>query len=261
MTRNCPLTHNAILQKGSKGEDVEKLQKMLNVLGYVGEDGKALEPDKKFGNHTLNAVTNYKKDRGLQDNTPQTRGKVGPTTWAYLTHDSDLAVLNSMRNVPDQDRREEQKRIESKFQSDLERLGKKKASNTPSNDNRNNTPSTSEGTGKADGTKVKANNTNEKFDKVVYKTQEEALKHMETITVKVWKYDEVKKVKYSSTISLTVNEKVVDDVKSIFDQIYNDPEQFPIKSATTGGYNWRGNGSTSQHNVGLAIDINWVIII
>ena len=40
----------------------------------------------------------------------------------------------------------------------------------------------------------------------------------------------------------------------IFKEIYEGKEKFPIKSV--GGYSWRGNGSTSEHNQGTAIDIN-----
>ncbi len=43
-------------------------------------------------------------------------------------------------------------------------------------------------------------------------------------------------------------------MKSIFTEIYNGPEKFPIKSL--GGYNWRSNGLTSLHSTGRAIDIN-----
>jgi hypothetical protein len=37
-------------------------------------------------------------------------------------------------------------------------------------------------------------------------------------------------------------------------EIYKGKEKFPIKSV--GGYNWRGDTSTSEHCIGLAIDIN-----
>ena len=42
----------------------------------------------------------------------------------------------------------------------------------------------------------------------------------------------------------------------IFDEIFNDPSRFPIKSV--GGYCWRTTafGSVSQHSYGTCIDIN-----
>jgi len=45
-------------------------------------------------------------------------------------------------------------------------------------------------------------------------------------------------------------------VKSIFEAIFNDPERQPIRAADTGAFSNRGNTS-SLHNYGLAIDINW----
>ena len=111
-------------------------------------------------------------------------------------------------------------------------------------------------------TQVKKLSRSEKFKKIFgdggyYKTEAEALKNMETITVNIWVYDEKTKTKVSDTKKLTVNKKVVNDVKAIFEEIYTDPEKFPIKKATTAGYNWRGDKSKSQHKYGLAIDINW----
>lgn len=86
-----------------------------------------------------------------------------------------------------------------------------------------------------------------------YATQEESASHMVTVKVPVWKLKS-DGTKYSSTASITVHEKLEHIVWAIFNEIYNDPEQFPISDV--GGYSWRGNGSSSEHNWGLAIDIN-----
>ena len=75
---------------------------------------------------------------------------------------------------------------------------------------------------------------------------------MTTVTVPVWKLSNGKKV--PSTLSFTVHAALAEDVKAIFTEIYNDPEQFPIHDL--GGYSWRGDAATGEHNCGTAIDIN-----
>ena len=75
---------------------------------------------------------------------------------------------------------------------------------------------------------------------------------MTTVTVPVWKLSNG--VKTPSTMSLTVHAALAQDVTEIFTEIYNDPEQFPIKDL--GGYSWRGDTATGEHNCGTAIDIN-----
>lgn len=64
------------LKKGSKGEDVKKLQKRLMELGYslpkYGADGD-------FGNETLEAVKAFQKDHGLTVD-----GVVGEKTWKAM---------------------------------------------------------------------------------------------------------------------------------------------------------------------------------
>ena len=58
----------------------------------------------------------------------------------------------------------------------------------------------------------------------------------------------------SSTLTLSVHAALAEDVKEIFAEIYNDPEHFPIHDV--GGYAWRGDSATGEHNCGTAIDIN-----
>lgn len=83
----------------------------------------------------------------------------------------------------------------------------------------------------------------------------EAMKYMTDITVDVWKIN-ADGEKYASTLTLTVNRNLADDVKSIFREIFEDSEKFPIKSA--GGFQWRNSasGRISQHSYGTCIDIN-----
>jgi hypothetical protein len=84
-----------------------------------------------------------------------------------------------------------------------------------------------------------------------FKSAKAAKKYQKTISVKVWKLSGGKKVK--STMWLTVNKELADDVKQIFNEIYKGKEKFPIK--VMGGFQIR-ESKTSEHNYGTAIDIN-----
>lgn len=93
-------------------------------------------------------------------------------------------------------------------------------------------------------------------DRKYYTTRTEASKNMVGITIKVWKYNSKGEL-YSSQVSLTVNKNLQDDVKAIFNEIYESDEKFPIKSV--GAYNFRkmaASSSLSHHSYGTAIDIN-----
>ncbi|MGN1013751.1 MAG: M15 family metallopeptidase, partial [Butyricicoccus sp.] len=87
-----------------------------------------------------------------------------------------------------------------------------------------------------------------------YSSEAEAAAHQTTIQIPVWRLKSNGQ-KYSDTVSLTVNSGIADTVKQIFQEIYESDEKFPIKDI--GGYNWRGDNSSSQHCLGLAIDINY----
>ena len=89
-----------------------------------------------------------------------------------------------------------------------------------------------------------------------FETKEEADSYMTTVQVPVWKLSGDGS-KYSSVLSLTVNLALADEVVQIFTEIYNDPEQFPIKNAS--GYTWRNTamGKVSEHSYGTCIDINY----
>ena len=85
-----------------------------------------------------------------------------------------------------------------------------------------------------------------------FASRTEAEAAMTTVTVPVWKLSNGQKV--ASTMSFSIHAAIAEDVKQIFTEIYNDPEQFPIRDL--GGYSWRGDTATGEHNCGTAIDIN-----
>ena len=70
-----------ILRKGSTGEAVKTLQRLLRQLQYVNADGKTLIiVDGSFGSNTEAAVKRYQKNRGARN--PD--GIVGEWTWNKL---------------------------------------------------------------------------------------------------------------------------------------------------------------------------------
>lgn len=86
-----------------------------------------------------------------------------------------------------------------------------------------------------------------------YANQAEAYAHQTTVTIPVWHLDRNGN-KVPATTNLVINAALAEDVVAIFTEIYNDPEQFPIHDI--GGYGWRGDSATGEHNCGTAIDIN-----
>ncbi len=92
-------------------------------------------------------------------------------------------------------------------------------------------------------------------DGVIFDSEETAAAHMANVTVNVWCVRDNGE-KYAAKKTLTVNKYLAEDVVKIFDEIFNDPSRFPIKSV--GGYCWRTTafGSVSQHSYGTCIDIN-----
>lgn len=68
-----------VLKKGSKGNEVKTLQRLLKELGYKGSDKKVIAIDGSFGDNTLYAVKNFQKDRKLSVD-----GSVGQKTWDSL---------------------------------------------------------------------------------------------------------------------------------------------------------------------------------
>ncbi len=72
-----------------------------------------------------------------------------------------------------------------------------------------------------------------------------------TIQVRTWDINSSGQ-KYTRTWNLQVNKMVEDEVKAIFEYIYNDPEQFPIHALGCA----RFGANQLRHGWGCAIDIN-----
>ena len=68
-----------VLQKGSKGNEVKTLQRLLKAFNYKGSDGKALSIDGDFGTNTDYALRNYQKACGLSVD-----GICGKNSWNSL---------------------------------------------------------------------------------------------------------------------------------------------------------------------------------
>lgn len=87
-----------------------------------------------------------------------------------------------------------------------------------------------------------------------YANSTEAASHQVTITVQVWDFDSNGN-KITRNVSFQIHQALAATVQQIFAEIYAGGEQFPIHNL--GGYCWRGDGSSSEHCLGTAIDINW----
>ncbi len=92
-------------------------------------------------------------------------------------------------------------------------------------------------------------------NKTYFYSAADAAPYMQTVTVPIWLYDaNSPDQRKSSSIAITVNKVVADEIYLIFKQIYDDPEKFPIY----GG--WAAGGArftdTMRHAWGCAIDIN-----
>lgn len=76
------------LKKGDSGEDVKRLQELLNGYGYK------LDPDGKFGPATEGAVKAFQQGHSLKAD-----GIAGPATWAALKPVSTKTVAVSMDTI------------------------------------------------------------------------------------------------------------------------------------------------------------------
>lgn len=85
-----------------------------------------------------------------------------------------------------------------------------------------------------------------------YAGRAEAESGQVTVTVPFWTIRKGQKVATSGSFS--INAAIAEDVVALFTEIFNDPEQFPMHSI--GGYGWRGDSATGEHNCGTAIDIS-----
>ncbi|OON98605.1 MAG: hypothetical protein ATN35_04295 [Epulopiscium sp. Nele67-Bin004] len=87
----------------------------------------------------------------------------------------------------------------------------------------------------------------------LFNTQASAEAQLVDVTIPIWKLVNGEKV--ASTATIKVHPIIENETMLIFQEIFYGPEQFPIKYVA--GYSWRGAGSSSLHNLGLAIDLNW----
>ena len=95
-----------------------------------------------------------------------------------------------------------------------------------------------------------------------YANNAEAERYMVEITVPVWHLNDSTGVRTASSMKMKINRKLATDVKKIFQEIYELPMKFPIKTLL--GYGYRQSGGVglsnctlmSIHSYGAAIDIN-----
>ena len=95
-----------------------------------------------------------------------------------------------------------------------------------------------------------------------YANNAEAERYMMEITVPVWHLNDNTGERTPSSMRMKINRKLVTGVKKIFQEIYELPCQFPIKTLL--GYGYRQSGGVglsnctlmSVHSYGAAIDIN-----
>jgi len=81
----------------------------------------------------------------------------------------------------------------------------------------------------------------------------DAAPYMTDVTIPIWTMDKTGN-KFSSTMTVTVHKELAKDVALIFQEIYDDPERFPIYGGwSVGGARFT---DTMRHSWGAAIDIN-----
>ena len=86
--------------------------------------------------------------------------------------------------------------------------------------------------------------------KTYFTSASDATGWMTSVTIPIWKVNS-SGVKYESQATITVHKLVAQEVLLIFNEIFNDPEQFPIESI--GGARFT---DSLRHSWGCAIDIN-----
>ena len=94
--------------------------------------------------------------------------------------------------------------------------------------------------------------TNVADPRLVYSSESESYSHQTSISVKTWDLDSGGN-KVTRTWNLVVHEKLASTLSALFSEIYALPEKPPIHAL--GGWRWRAN-EKSEHNMGLAVDIN-----
>ena len=90
-------------------------------------------------------------------------------------------------------------------------------------------------------------------NKSYFSSAAEAEPYMTKVTIPIWTMDKTGN-KFSSTMSVTVHKLVADEIRYIFQEIYDHPERFPIYGGwSVGGARFT---DTLRHSWGCAIDIN-----
>jgi hypothetical protein len=88
-------------------------------------------------------------------------------------------------------------------------------------------------------------------NKTYFTSAADAGSHVVGVQVRTWDLKSDGVTKYTRTWTIYVNTVVVEEVKAIFEEIYNNPEKFPIHSLGGARYS-----DTMRHSWGCAIDIN-----
>ncbi len=90
-------------------------------------------------------------------------------------------------------------------------------------------------------------------NKTYFYSAADAAPYMTDITIPIWTMDKTGN-KFPSTMTITMHKLVAKEVSLIFQEIYNDPEKFPIYGGwSVGGARFT---DTLRHSWGCAIDIN-----
>ncbi len=87
-------------------------------------------------------------------------------------------------------------------------------------------------------------------NKTYFTSATDAKDYMVSVKVPIWKLNS-SGVKVESSAWITVHKLVANEVKTIFNEIFNDPERFPINAVGGARYS-----DTMRHSWGCAIDIN-----
>lgn len=90
-------------------------------------------------------------------------------------------------------------------------------------------------------------------NKSYFTSATDAAGYMETVTIPIWTMDKTGN-KFASSMPVTVHKLVAQEVQLIFQEIFDDPERFPIYGGwSVGGARFT---DTLRHSWGCAIDVN-----
>ena len=77
------MDYTRLLKKGSEGDDVLYIKKLLFELGYYSDDIKVIL-SKKFGNDTVDAVKRFQEKHPETGTKGKPDGEIGKKTWAAI---------------------------------------------------------------------------------------------------------------------------------------------------------------------------------